>query len=145
MAVQAYRPCFRWPGNGDRRGVHTTMLLARNLRSRRSWRTSHAGMSEATRPRPAPRHTSRGRAHRCPNVYGADLREVRFSSLRDRVVLVPQEGFQLDATLLENVRFGRPGASDDDVRLAIRTSHRDERSGREARVLRRAVALIGRG
>ena len=78
-------------------------------------------------------------------VYGADLREVRFSSLRDRVVLVPQEGFQLDATLLENVRFGRPGASDDDVRLAIRTSHRDERAGREARVLRRAVALIGRG
>ncbi|MDR6865166.1 ABC transporter ATP-binding protein [Phycicoccus sp. 3266] len=52
-------------------------------------------------------------------IDGADLREVRFSSLRDRVVLVPQEGFLFDATLLENVRFGRPGASDDDVRLAI--------------------------
>ena len=52
-------------------------------------------------------------------IDGADLRHVRFSSLRDRVVLVPQEGFLFDATLLENVRFGRPGASDDDVRLAI--------------------------
>ena len=52
-------------------------------------------------------------------IDGADLRDVRFSSLRDRVVLVPQEGFLFDATLLENVRFGRPGASDDDVRLAI--------------------------
>ena len=52
-------------------------------------------------------------------IDGADLREVRFSSLRDRVVLVPQEGFLFDATLLENVRFGRRGASDDDVRLAI--------------------------
>lgn len=52
-------------------------------------------------------------------VDGVDLRDVRFSSLRDRVVLVPQEGFLFDATLLENVRFGRPGASDEDVRLAI--------------------------
>ncbi|GAB3445536.1 ABC transporter ATP-binding protein [Phycicoccus ginsengisoli] len=52
-------------------------------------------------------------------IDGVDLREVRFSSLRDRVVLVPQEGFLFDATLLENVRFGRPEASDEDVRLAI--------------------------
>jgi ATP-binding cassette, subfamily B, bacterial len=52
-------------------------------------------------------------------VDGVDLRRVRFSSLRERVVLVPQEGFLFDATLLENVRFGRPRASDDDVRLAL--------------------------
>ncbi|HEY3534916.1 MAG TPA: ABC transporter ATP-binding protein [Pedococcus sp.] len=50
---------------------------------------------------------------------GVDLREVRFSSLRERVVMVPQEGFLFDATLLENVRFGRPSASDADVRLAL--------------------------
>ena len=41
---------------------------------------------------------------------GVDLRDVRFASLRSRVVLVPQEGFLFDATLLENVRFGRPEA-----------------------------------
>ncbi|WP_270887898.1 ABC transporter ATP-binding protein [Pedococcus sp. 5OH_020] len=52
-------------------------------------------------------------------VDGVDLRRVRFSSLRERVVLVPQEGFLFDATLRENVRFGRPGATDDDVRLAL--------------------------
>jgi len=50
---------------------------------------------------------------------GVDLREVRFSSLRERVVMVPQEGFLFDATLLENVRFGRPSASEADVRLAL--------------------------
>ena len=44
---------------------------------------------------------------------------VRFSSLRDRVVMVPQEGFLFDATLLENVRFGRPDATDEDVELAV--------------------------
>ena len=45
-------------------------------------------------------------------VDGVDLRDVRFDSLRSRVVLVPQEGFLFDATLLENVRFGRPEATD---------------------------------
>jgi putative ABC transport system ATP-binding protein len=52
-------------------------------------------------------------------IDGVDLRDVRFSSLRERVVLVPQEGFLFDATLRENVRFGRPEATDEDVRLAI--------------------------
>jgi len=50
---------------------------------------------------------------------GVDLREVRFASLRERVVMVPQEGFLFDATLLQNVRFGRPSASEADVRLAL--------------------------
>jgi putative ABC transport system ATP-binding protein len=50
---------------------------------------------------------------------GVDVRRVRFSSLRERVVLVPQEGFLFDASLLENIRFGRPDASDADVRLAL--------------------------
>ena len=52
-------------------------------------------------------------------IDGVDLRDVRFSSLRERVVLVPQEGFLFDATLRENVRFGRPDATDEDVTLAL--------------------------
>src|SRR3954469_19794565 len=50
---------------------------------------------------------------------GVDLRELRFSSLRERVVLVPQDGFLFDDTLLANVRFARPTASEADVRLAL--------------------------
>ena len=50
---------------------------------------------------------------------GVDLRELRFSSLRERVVLVPQDGFLFDDTLLANARFARPTASEDDVRLAL--------------------------
>lgn len=52
-------------------------------------------------------------------IDGVDLRQVRFSSLRERVVMVPQEGFLFDATLLENVRFGRPAATEEDVQLAL--------------------------
>ena len=59
-------------------------------------------------------------------VDGVDLRRVRFSSLRSRVVLVPQEGFLFDASLLENIRFGRPEASVDDVHLALTELGLDE-------------------
>ncbi|AKU16745.1 ABC transporter ATP-binding protein [Luteipulveratus mongoliensis] len=50
---------------------------------------------------------------------GVDLRDLRFSSLRSRVVMVPQEGFLFDATLLHNLRFGRPDASIEDVELTL--------------------------
>jgi ATP-binding cassette subfamily B protein len=52
-------------------------------------------------------------------VAGVDLREVAPASLRTSVVMVPQEGFLFDTTVLENVRFGRPSASDDDVGRAF--------------------------
>ncbi|MGC4889525.1 ABC transporter ATP-binding protein [Micromonospora sp. DT227] len=45
-------------------------------------------------------------------LSGVDLRQVRFDSLRARVVMVPQDGFLFDATVGENVRFARPDLSD---------------------------------
>jgi ATP-binding cassette, subfamily B, bacterial len=52
-------------------------------------------------------------------VDGVDLRRIRFDSLRERVVMVPQEGFLFDDTLAANVRYGRPTASEEEVRLAL--------------------------
>jgi ATP-binding cassette subfamily B protein len=52
-------------------------------------------------------------------VDGVDLRRVRFSSLRERIVMVPQDGFLFDGTLAGNIRYGRPAATDDDVARAI--------------------------
>lgn len=46
---------------------------------------------------------------------GIDISRVRFSSLRRRVVLVPQEGFLFDATLEANLAFAVPGATRADV------------------------------
>jgi ATP-binding cassette subfamily B protein len=37
---------------------------------------------------------------------GVDLRELAFASLRERVVLVPQEGFLFDGTVLDNAAYG---------------------------------------
>jgi ATP-binding cassette, subfamily B, bacterial len=50
---------------------------------------------------------------------GVDLRDVPFSSLRERVVLVPQEGFLFDSTLRANALYGRLDVTDDDIRVAV--------------------------
>ena len=52
-------------------------------------------------------------------VAGLDLRDVSMASLRSTMVMVPQDAFLFDTTILENVRFGRRDASDDEVRLAF--------------------------
>ncbi|MFJ9552728.1 ABC transporter ATP-binding protein [Nocardiopsis sp. NPDC101807] len=50
---------------------------------------------------------------------GADLREVAFSSLRSRVVMVPQEGFLFDSSLGDNIRFARPESTDAELEAAV--------------------------
>ncbi|GGM43446.1 ABC transporter ATP-binding protein [Dactylosporangium sucinum] len=52
-------------------------------------------------------------------LSGVPLPEVRFDSLRRRVVMVPQDGFLFDATVADNVRFARPDLSDVDLELAF--------------------------
>jgi ATP-binding cassette subfamily B protein len=56
---------------------------------------------------------------------GIDLREVARSDLRRRVALVPQEPVIFAATARENIRFGRPGASDSEVEAAARAAAAD--------------------
>ncbi|MDH5372469.1 MAG: ABC transporter ATP-binding protein/permease, partial [Acidimicrobiia bacterium] len=51
---------------------------------------------------------------------GIDIRTVRFRSLRDRVVMVPQEGMLFSGTIADNVRMGRPEASDAELESAFR-------------------------
>ena len=52
-------------------------------------------------------------------LSGVPLDQLRFSSLRSRVVMVPQDGFLFDDTVAANVRVGRLDASDDDVERAF--------------------------
>jgi ATP-binding cassette, subfamily B, bacterial len=53
------------------------------------------------------------------SLDGVDLREVPFDSLRDRVVLVPQEGFLFDSTLRANALYGRLDATDEQILVAV--------------------------
>ena len=52
-------------------------------------------------------------------VDGLDLRDVRLRSLRDEIVVVPQEGYLFAGTITDNVRIARPTASDDEVSAAL--------------------------
>ena len=49
---------------------------------------------------------------------GVDLRELDPNDLRAHIGLVPQEPVVFSADAWENIRYGRPDASDDDVRAA---------------------------
>jgi len=51
-------------------------------------------------------------------VDGHDLRAVSAHSLRSQLGIVLQEGFLFSGTIADNIAFGRPGATDDDVRAA---------------------------
>jgi ATP-binding cassette subfamily B protein len=53
-------------------------------------------------------------------VGGHDLRDITLGSLRTRLCVVPQEGYLFAGTLRENVRIGRPDATDDEVDHALR-------------------------
>jgi ATP-binding cassette subfamily B protein len=51
-------------------------------------------------------------------VDGHDLREVTAHSLRAQMGIVPQEGFLFSGTIAENIAFGRPDATDEQVEEA---------------------------
>jgi ATP-binding cassette subfamily B protein len=50
---------------------------------------------------------------------GVDLRDATIESLRRRVVVVPQEGYLFHGTIRDNVRVGRPEATDAEVEEAL--------------------------
>ena len=49
---------------------------------------------------------------------GVDVRRIAQASLRQSVVLVPQEGFLFDDTITANVRYGKLDATEDDIRAS---------------------------
>ncbi|WP_061295589.1 ABC transporter ATP-binding protein [Herbidospora cretacea] len=77
---------------------------------------------------------------------GHDLSEVTKSSVRDQVLLVTQEALLFDGTVAENIRFGRPEATEDEIVEAARAVGADEviaglRDGYETRVGERGARL----
>jgi ABC-type multidrug transport system fused ATPase/permease subunit len=81
-------------------------------------------------------------------VDGRDVREVRLADLRRAVAIVLQESFLFDASIRENIAFGRPGASDAEVEAAARAAQaldfiRALPEGFETRAGGRGVRLSG--
>jgi len=51
-------------------------------------------------------------------VDGHDVRDLRSSCLRGQLGIVPQEGFLFSGSVRENIAFGRPDASEDEIHAA---------------------------
>jgi putative ABC transport system ATP-binding protein len=60
------------------------------------------------------------------SIGGVPLPRVGFSSLREHVVFVPQEGFLFDASVADNVRYGKPEATDEEIAQAFSDLALDE-------------------
>ena len=62
----------------------------------------------------------------CVRVGGRDVREYDLESLRDAVAVVLQKNMLFSGTILENLRWGDPNATDEDVTEACRLAQADE-------------------
>ena len=58
-------------------------------------------------------------------VDGHDLREVTVDSLHRQMGFVPQDPFLFAGTIADNIRFGRPDATDEEVYAAARSANAD--------------------
>ena len=59
-------------------------------------------------------------------IDGVDIASVSRRSLRSRIGMVLQDAWLLDGTIAENIAYGRPGASEDEVVAAAETAHLDQ-------------------
>ncbi|HVF71059.1 MAG TPA: ABC transporter ATP-binding protein [Chthoniobacterales bacterium] len=57
---------------------------------------------------------------------GADLRTITKKSLRDKIAIVLQDTILFSTTIRENIAYGRPGATHDEIRDAARRAQADE-------------------
>jgi len=59
-------------------------------------------------------------------IDGHDIRYVRLRSLREQIGLVPQDIFLFGGTVRENIAYGKPGASDEEIAAAARAAYAEE-------------------
>jgi ATP-binding cassette subfamily B protein len=60
------------------------------------------------------------------SIDGADVRDVTLRSLRREIGVIPQDPFLFSATVRENLAFGRPEASDEELVHAARIAQAHE-------------------
>ena len=59
-------------------------------------------------------------------INGVDVRDVTQTSLHRQIGLVPQDAFLFSGSIADNIRYGRPGASDAQVEQAARLANAHE-------------------
>ncbi|PKG55427.1 metal ABC transporter permease [Shewanella sp. Choline-02u-19] len=84
----------------------------------------------------------------CIRIDGQDIRQLSQDTLRQAIAIVPQDTVLFNDTLIENVRYGRPSATDDEIDAAIKMAHLSDfiaslPEGGDTRVGERGLKLSG--
>jgi ABC-type multidrug transport system fused ATPase/permease subunit len=84
----------------------------------------HTGCGKTTLTNLVPRFydTSAGRVL----IDGQDVRDLQTADLRSHIGIVTQDPFLFSDSIAENIRFGRPQATDDEVRAAAQAAQADD-------------------
>ena len=81
-------------------------------------------------------------------IDGFDIRDVKVDSLREQIGIVPQETLLFSTTVMENIRYGRLDATDEEVIAAARAANadkfiRDLPEGYQTKIGERGLNLSG--
>lgn len=81
-------------------------------------------------------------------IDGQDIRHLTQDALRRAIAIVPQDTVLFNDSLVENIRYGRPSASDEEVRNAIKLAHLEQfidslAQGWDTKVGERGLKLSG--
>ncbi|HSW92920.1 MAG TPA: ABC transporter ATP-binding protein [Gammaproteobacteria bacterium] len=81
-------------------------------------------------------------------IDGQDIAKVAQDSLREQIAMIPQDPTLFHRTLMENIRYGRLTASDEEVVLAAKLAHCEEfidklEQGYDSMVGERGIKLSG--
>ena len=82
------------------------------------------------------------------SIDGIDVRDIRLESLGEIIGMVTQETYLFNATVRENLRYGNPDASDDEIEAAARAAYIWDRisempEGLDTRVGERGYKMSG--
>lgn len=81
-------------------------------------------------------------------IDGYDIRDVKLDSLREQIGIVPQETLLFSTTVMENIRYGRLNATDEEVIAAAKAANadkfiRDLPNGYQTQIGERGLNLSG--
>ena len=84
----------------------------------------HTGCGKTTLTNLVPRFYDTGAGRVL--IDGQDVRDLQLADLRSHIGIVTQDPFLFSASIAENIRFGRPEATEDEVQAAARAAQADD-------------------
>jgi ATP-binding cassette subfamily B protein len=135
---------FHYDGDSDRPVLENVNLLVREGGTTAILGATGAGKSSLLNLIPRSCDASSG----CVEIGGIDVRNMSLARLRKMVGVVPQESILFSGTVRENICYGRPDATDEEVIAAAKAAQAHEfimalPRGYDSRVGERGVNLSG--